>query len=97
LQITSVVQFTKLLIGCASIISPAGLNGDPFEISHDITRDKNFLYGLKEKFGKIVQIPTQGKGTYKKKSRFGVCTITVGNVKLKNWILNEIAISKLPG
>ncbi len=42
------------------------------------------------KFGKIVNIPTQGKGSYKKKSQFGVCTITVSNTKLKAWIMGEI-------
>ena len=42
------------------------------------------------KFGKIVQIPPQGKGTYKRKSQFGVCTVTVGNIKLKAWIMGEI-------
>lgn len=44
-----------------------------------------------DKFGKITQIPTQGKGTYKKKSQFGVCTLSVGNVKLKAWILNQLS------
>lgn len=44
----------------------------------------------KEKFGKIVQIPSQGKGTYKKKSMYGVCILIVGNMKLKSWIMNEI-------
>lgn len=43
-----------------------------------------------KEFGKIVQIPTQGKGTYKKKSRFGVCTLIVNNTKLKSWILFEL-------
>lgn len=43
-----------------------------------------------EKFGKIVQIPTQGKGIYKKKSEFGVCTVTFCNMKLKSWIMREI-------
>lgn len=43
-----------------------------------------------DKFGKIVQIPTQGKGTYRKKSQFGVCSITVGNTKLKIWIMDEL-------
>lgn len=43
-----------------------------------------------EKFGKIVQIPKQGKGTYKRKSEFGVCTLSVSNPKLKTWIMNEI-------
>ncbi len=43
-----------------------------------------------DKFGKIVQIPPQGKGTYKKKSKVGVCTVTVSNIKLKKWIMLEI-------
>jgi len=43
-----------------------------------------------DKFGKIVQIPTQGKGTYKRKSLFGICTITVSNTKLKTWIMDEL-------
>lgn len=43
-----------------------------------------------DKFGKIVQIPTQGKGTYKQKSLYGVCTITVSNTKLKTWIMDEL-------
>lgn len=43
-----------------------------------------------EKFGKIVQIAPQGKGSYKRKSQFGVCSITVSNVKLKHWITIEL-------
>lgn len=50
----------------------------------------NLLEISPDKFGKIVEIPSQGKGTYKKKSRYGVCTIYAGNIKLKSWILNEI-------
>lgn len=42
------------------------------------------------KFGKIVQIPPQGKGTYKNKSSLGICTLTASNIKLKAWIMNEI-------
>ena len=45
----------------------------------------------KEKFGKIVQIPSQGKGTYRKKSRYGVCIAIVCNMKLKSWIMDEIS------
>jgi hypothetical protein len=47
-----------------------------------------------EKFGKITQIPQQGKGTYKKKSKFGVCTVTVNNIKLKSWMMNQIELVK---
>lgn len=50
----------------------------------------NLLKISPQKFGKIVEIPTQGKGTYNKKSKHGVCTIYAGNMKLKSWILKEI-------
>ena len=51
-----------------------------------------------EKFGKIVQIPTQGKGTYKKKSSKGVCILTVSSIKLKPWIMKELQkLAYLPG
>ncbi len=43
------------------------------------------------KFGKIVQIPPQGRGTYRKKSQFGVCTLNFSNVKLKTWIMEQIS------
>lgn len=42
-----------------------------------------------EKFGKITIIPKQGKGTYKKKSQFGVCTVNANNTKLRNWLVAE--------
>jgi hypothetical protein len=45
----------------------------------------------REKFGKIVQISPQGKGTYRKKSKFGVCTVIVSNIKLKEWIMKELS------
>jgi len=40
--------------------------------------------------GKIISIPPQGKGTYKKKNQFGVLTITVTNKKLKEKILETL-------
>lgn len=49
----------------------------------------------KEKFGKIVQIPPQGKGTYKRKSQYGVCTVNVNNVKLKQWLLKKLVDVKI--
>lgn len=52
-----------------------------------------------EKFGKITQIPQQGKGTYKKKSAYGVCTIAVCNMKLMVWMLeqlDDLKRSKMP-
>ena len=64
---------------------------------NDINPDAAVEYWSKQlgvssqKFGKIVQIPKQGKGTYKKKSQFGVCSITFGNIKLKSWIMQQIS------
>ncbi|MBI5358070.1 hypothetical protein HZB69_00355 [Candidatus Amesbacteria bacterium] len=49
------------------------------------------------KFGKITQIPPQGKGTYKKKSLYGVCSIDFGNIKLKKWMLSKLSSNILPG
>lgn len=47
--------------------------------------------GIKEyQLGKIVIIPPQGRGSYKKKSQFGVLTITVCNSKLRENILKQI-------
>ncbi|MDO9579336.1 MAG: helix-turn-helix domain-containing protein [Bacteroidales bacterium] len=47
--------------------------------------------GIKRKqLGKIIKIPPQGKGTYKKKSQFGVFIIIVTNKKLKEKILEQI-------
>jgi len=43
-----------------------------------------------EKFGKIVQIAPQGKGSYKRKSQYGVCIIEVSNIRLKAWIIQEL-------
>ena len=47
-----------------------------------------------EKFGKITQIPKQGKGTYKRKSKFGVCNVHFSNIKLKKWIMEQIELAK---
>ena len=53
---------------------------------------------LPAKFGKITVIPKQGKGTYKRKSRFGVCTVQVSNVKLRNWMMTELeSLREVPG
>jgi len=44
----------------------------------------------KDQLGKIIRIPPQGKGTYRKKSKFGVLNITVTNKKLKEKIFKMI-------
>jgi hypothetical protein len=41
-------------------------------------------------FGKIVQIAPQGRGSYRQKSRYGVCIIEVSNIKFKKWIMQEL-------
>lgn len=50
----------------------------------------NQLKISEDKFGKIVQIAPQGKGTYRRKSQFGVCTVIVSNIKLKAWVMQEL-------
>lgn len=42
--------------------------------------------------GKVTEIPSRGKGTYKKKSMLGVLTMSVSNKKLKEIILKEISL-----
>lgn len=47
--------------------------------------------GIKRnQLGKIIKIPPQGKGIYKKKSQFGVLNITVTNKKLKDEIMRML-------
>jgi len=41
-------------------------------------------------FGKVTIIPSMGKGTYRKISNYGVCTIYVNNIKLKGWMMDQI-------
>lgn len=66
----------------------------------DVAKVKNYwskVFSVSgEKFGKIVQIPPQGKGTYKHKSINGVCTVSVHNIKLKKWIVETLR-SFVPG
>lgn len=65
-------------------------------VFNDVSTQRAALYWAKElgisedRFGTIVNIPSQGKGSYKKKSQYGVCSITVSNVKLKAWILRQL-------
>lgn len=49
-----------------------------------------------EKFGKIVRIPPQGKGTYRRKSEFGVCTVGIYNRNFKRWLLHTLATIDCP-
>ncbi len=44
----------------------------------------------KEEFGKIVITPPLGKGTYKRKSQYGVCAVTFSNIKLKKWLMSQL-------
>jgi hypothetical protein len=49
--------------------------------------------GIKEsQLGKIIKIPPQGKGTYKRKNKTGVLTLSVSNKKLKEILLKEIEL-----
>ena len=80
-----ICQFPKERIGYSIVCFN---DSDPAEVLEFWSTK---LQILPEKFGKIVQIPTQGKGTYKRKSLHGVCTLTVGNLKLKNWIMEKLS------
>jgi len=63
---------------------------------NDINPEDARLYWAKKlkinpkKFGKITIIPTQGKGTYKRKSKFGVCTVQGNNSKLRRLVILEL-------
>ena len=51
---------------------------------------KNHLGIKRKQLGKITIVPPQGKGTYKRKSEYGVLIIIFSNKKLKEQILNDI-------
>lgn len=82
------------------LLEICGLRKDKITYSivcfNDTTPNTAKIYWAKElmispeKFGKITQIPKQGKGTYKKKSQFGVCTIQASNIKLKTWLMQQL-------
>lgn len=82
------------------LLEICGLRKDKITYSiicfNDTAPDTARLYWAKKlmispgKFGKITQIPKQGKGTYKKKSQFGVCTIQASNIKLKTWLISQL-------
>jgi len=63
---------------------------------NDIEESKAVIFwkkhlGIKRKqLGKITIIPPQGKGTYRKKSEYGVLTMSFTNKKLKEHILKSI-------
>lgn len=63
---------------------------------NDIDPEEARSYWSKElkinpkKFGKITVVPAQGKGTYKRKSRFGVCTVQGNNSKLRKLVIVEL-------
>ena len=77
-----------------------GLNKNRFSYSivcfNDVDPKKARSYWAKElkippkKFGKITIIPKQGKGTYKRKSQFGVCTVQGNNSKLRKLVSDKV-------
>lgn len=44
--------------------------------------------------GKITSLKPLGKGTYRKISLYGVCTIYVFNIKLKKWLMDQLDLIK---
>jgi hypothetical protein len=62
-------------------------DSDPNEVAEYWSK---ILKTSKDKFGKIVQVPPQGKGTYRRKSRYGVCILEISNIKLKQVLMGEL-------
>lgn len=67
-------------------------------IFNDSDPEKALRFWLKilkvkaSQFGKIVIIPPQGKGTYKKKSKYGVLEVGCYNTKLRKWLDEQIGL-----
>jgi hypothetical protein len=82
------------------LVKICGVKEEKFKYSLVIFNDGDEFEGIKfwkshfvikrHQLGKIINIPPQGKGTYRKKNQFGVLTLTVCNKKLKEIILDEI-------
>ena len=47
-----------------------------------------------DQIGKITSLKPLGKGSYRKISQYGVCTIYVSNIKLKKWIMDQLQLIK---
>lgn len=52
--------------------------------------EKTLGFSRKHFFPKVIVSPGQGKGTYKNKSRYGVVTLVVCNIKLRNWLIGQL-------
>ena len=82
------------------LIKICGVKREKVRYSLVIFNDSNKLKAInfwgkylrikKSQLGKVINIPSQGEGTYKKKNQFGVITMTVSNKKLKEKILEQI-------
>lgn len=82
------------------LINICGVKEEKFKYSLVIFNDgnefeairfwRNHLKIKRSQLGKVINIPPQGRGTYKTKNQFGVLTLTVCNKKLKEIILGEI-------
>lgn len=90
-----ILQFTKFLREYCGV--PTNKIAFGLQIFNDINKDEALSYwmeklncGLSSFHKTIVVIPPQGKGTYKRKSQYGVIQIYVNNRKLKEWISGKI-------
>jgi len=63
---------------------------------NDVDPEKSLEYWCKElniskvKFNKVIIIPPLGKGNYRNKSKYGVCSVNFCNIKLKKWIISQL-------
>lgn len=82
------------------LIKICQINTDKLNFSlqtfNDADPEKSLEYWCKklkvseDKFGKVGIIPPLGKGTYKRKSQYGVCAVTFSNIKLKKWLMSQL-------
>lgn len=66
------------------------------QIFNDVDPERALKYWCKKlkvpqhKFKSVGVIPPQGKGTYKRKSEYGICIVAFNNIKLKQWIMDQL-------
>lgn len=64
---------------------------DLYEAGHSMAQIARHLETSRERFGKVTIIPPQGRGSYGRRSEYGVATVGCYNVKLRRWIDEQLA------
>jgi len=90
------IKFLKIICGINTNKLKFGL-----QIFNDIKEEEALKFWMeqlscgKDRFQKVIVSLPQGKGTYKKKSKYGVLTIYFHNKKLRDWLISQINILRL--